>query len=455
MRRGWDSNPRGFRLPLFESGTFNHSDTSPHSSLNFEPPVKRFHYAWVVVTVTFLAHLAAPAVRAAPSVISTSLESGFGWSRTAISLAISLSILTFGLGGPLGGTLIDRFGPRLVMLVGDLLIVGGLLGLLFVRDLWQLYLLWGIPIGLGTGAVGGVLGAAVAHRWFRTHRGVIIGAFGAATSAGQLVFVPAMAQLTVTEGWRWAIGIVLITCAAMLLPVALFMRDRPEQISTVAFGEGEVLTAAERAEDHRRTSLRDASRTRDFWLLAGSFFVCGYTSNGLVGTHLIPHAVEHGFTEVTAASALALLGAMNIVGTLGSGWLTDRFDNRKLLAGYYGFRALSLFALPLIYDVKWLLLFAFVYGLDWIATVPPTANLVASIYRRASLGTLYGWIFFSHMLGAAIAAFAGGFFRDLLGDYHLMFVSAGILGFIAVALALRISTSAVGGRIAAPALEAP
>ncbi|TMC73937.1 MAG: MFS transporter [Chloroflexi bacterium] len=415
--------------------------------------MKRFHYAWVVVVVTFLSLLAAQAVRAAPGVILTSLEGEFGWSRATISFAVALSILTFGLGGPVGGSLIDRFGPRRVMLVGNLFIVGGLVGLLFVREVWQLYLVWGLPIGIGTGAVGGVLGAAVAHRWFRTHLGVIIGLFAGATSAGQLVFVPAMAQLTVTEGWRWAIGIVLISCAAMLLPVALFMRDRPEQISTVAFGEGEVLTAAERAEDHRRTSLRDASRTRDFWLLAGSFFVCGYTSNGLVGTHLIPHAVEHGFTEVTAASALALLGAMNIVGTLGSGWLTDRFDNRKLLAGYYGFRALSLFALPLIYDVKWLLLFAFVYGLDWIATVPPTANLVATIYGRASLGTIYGWIFFSHMLGAAIAAFAGGFFRDLLGDYHLMFISAGILGFVAVSLALRISTSAVA-RIPTPVLEA-
>src|SRR5256884_4101021 len=303
MRRGRDSNPRGFRLPLFESGTINHSDTSPHSSLDFEPPVMRFHYAWVVVIVTFLALLAAQAVRAAPGVIITSLESEFGWSRTTISLAISLSILTFGLGGPLGGTLIDRYGPRRVMLVGDLLIVGGLVGLIFVRDLWQLDLLWGLPIGIGTGAVGGVLGAAVAHRWFRTHRGVIIGAFGAATSAGQLIFVPAMAQLTVTEGWRWAIGVVLIACAVMLVPVAVFMRDRPDQVGTVPFGEAAVVTAAERAEDRRSTSLRDAMRSRDFWLLAGSFFVCGYTSNGLIGTHLIPHAVEHGFTEVIAAYA--------------------------------------------------------------------------------------------------------------------------------------------------------
>ena len=415
--------------------------------------MKRLHYAWIVVLVTFLSLLAAQAVRAAPGVIITSLESEFGWTRTAISFAVSLSILTFGLGGPLGGTLIDRFGPRRVMLVGEVLIAAGLIALLFVRDLWQMFLVWGLPIGIGTGAVGGVLGAAVAHRWFRTHRGVIIGLFGGATSAGQLVFVPAMAALTVDAGWRWAIALVMGAVAIMIVPIALLMRDRPDDVGAQPLGEAAVVTADVRAEDLRSTPLRQAMRTRDFWLLAGSFFVCGYTSNGLVGTHLIPHAIDHGFTEVTAASAVALLGSMNIVGTLASGWLTDRFDNRRLLAAYYGFRAMSLFALPVIYDVKWLLLFAFVYGVDWIATVPPTANLVATIYGRASLGTIYGWIFFSHMVGAAIAAFAGGFFRDLLGDYHLMFISAGILGFVAVSLALRISTPAVT-RMPAPVLEA-
>jgi len=195
----------------------------------------------------------------------------------------------------------------------------------------------------------------------------------------------------------------------------------------------------ERALDAKGTPLRTALRTMDFWLLAGSFFVCGYTSNGLIGTHLIPHAVEHGFTEVVAAGAIALLGSLNIVGTLASGWLTDRYDPRKLLAMYYGFRALSLLALPFVYEMQGLVIFAVVYGLDWIATVPPTVSLTASRFGRASLGTLYGWIWFSHMVGAALAAYAGGFFRVLLGDYHLMFVSAAIMGFIAVALALRIS----------------
>jgi len=413
--------------------------------------VRRFHYAWVVVAVTLITLMAAQAVRAAPGVIIVPLEQEFGWDRAAISLAVGVSLLTFGLGGPLGGWLLERFGPRRLLLGGLVLIGLGLIALINVNALWQLYLVWGIVIGLGTGAAGQVASAAIAQRWFRTHRGLIVGLFGGATSAGQLVFVPAMAALTVGMGWRSAILLLLGAAALAVVPLALFMRDRPSDVGQRAVGEGETLTAAEKADDARRTPLREAVRRREFWLLAMSFFVCGYTSNGLIGTHLIPHAVEHGFTEVAAAGAVALLGALNIVGTLASGWLTDRYDNRKLLAGYYGFRAMSLFALPLIYDMRGLLLFAVVYGLDWIATVPPTVNLTATIFGRASVGTLYGWIWFSHMVGAAIAAYAGGFFRVLLGDYHLMFVSAGILGFIAVTLVSRIPES---GREAPPrALE--
>lgn len=399
----------------------------------------RTHYAWVVVAVTFLALLVAASVRAAPGILILPLEQEFGWDRATISGAIAISILTFGLGGPLSGTLIERYGPRRVILGGSILIALGLAAFLTVRELWQLFLFWGIVVGVGTGAVGNVLGATVAHRWFRTHRGLVIGLFGAATSAGSLVFIPAMAALSVAVGWRAAIALLIGACVVVLLPVALFMRDRPADVGARAFGEGETVSDAERASDARTTPLRDAIRTTDFWLLAGSFFICGYTSNGLVGTHLIPHAVEHGFTAVTAASAVGVMGAMNIVGTLSSGWLSDRFDNRKLLAGYYAFRALSLAALPLVIESRGLYLFAIVYGLDWIATVPPTANLTANIFGRASLGTIYGWIFFSHMLGAAIAAYLGGFFHEVLGDYHLMFISAALLGFIAAGLALRIA----------------
>ncbi|HEX9269416.1 MAG TPA: MFS transporter, partial [Candidatus Limnocylindria bacterium] len=375
--------------------------------------MRRPHYAWMVVGVTFTALLVAASVRAAPGVLITPLESEFGWDRAAISAAIAISLLTFGLGGPVSGTLVERFGPRKVILGGAVSIAAGLAAMLALHDLWQLFLFWGVVVGVGTGAVGNVVGATVAHRWFRSHRGLVIGLFGAATSTGQLIFVPAMAALTVAVGWRGAIWLLVAACIAVLLPVAVFMRDRPEDAGVRAFGEQIVVSDEERAADRRSTPLRQAMRTTDFWLLAGSFFICGYTSNGLVGTHLIPHALEHGFTAVTAASAVGVMGAMNTVGTLASGWLSDRYDNRRLLAVYYGFRAISLSVLPLVFEVRDLYLFAILYGLDWIATVPPTANLVAQIFGRASLGTIYGWVFFSHMVGAALAAYAGGYFHTV------------------------------------------
>lgn len=401
--------------------------------------VRKVHYAWVIVAVTFVTALTAQAVRYTPGLIIIPLEAEFGWDRATISLAVAVSLITYGLGGPIGGSLVDRFGPKRILLAGGALVASSIWLLFSVRELWQFFVVWGVLIGVGTGATGNVVSSAVAHRWFRTHQGLVVGLFGAAVSAGQLIFLPLMATVLEAQGWRSALAIVAIAVALMLVPLVLFMRDRPSDVGLRAYGETDGIAARERAQDERRTPLRAALRTRDFWLLAGSFFVCGYTSNGLIGTHLIPHAIEHGFTAVTAANTLALLGSLNIVGTLASGWLTDRYDPRRLLAAYYGFRALSLMALPFIYELQWLILFAVVYGLDWIATVPPTVNLTASRFGRASVGTLYGWIWFSHMIGAAIAAYAGGFFRVLLGDYHLMFISAAVMGFIAVSLALRIS----------------
>jgi len=401
----------------------------------------RVHYAWVIVAVTAFVALTSAGVRALPGVLIQPLELEFGWTRAAISFAVGISLLAFGLGGPVGGGLIDRYGPRRVVLAALTVTVLGLAPLLLLRDLWQLHLFWGLLVGLGTGAIGGTLSATVAVRWFRTNRGLVLGLFGGATSAGQLVFVPLLMWLTVESGWRSAVLLCAVVGALLLVPTLLFLRDRPEEKGLKPFGEGETITAAEAAEDSRVTSMRNALRTRDFWLLAGSFFVCGYTSNGLVGTHLIPHAVEHGFTTQAAAGALGVIGMMNIVGTTASGWLTDRFDPRKLLLWYYSFRALSLAALPLILDVPSLMLFAVVFGLDYIATVPPTVKLAAEAFGRASIGRIFGWIFFSHMVGAGLAAYGGGFFHDILGDYHLMFISAAILGFIAAGLSLGIGSS--------------
>jgi MFS family permease len=401
--------------------------------------VRRIHYAWIIVAVTGFVAMTSSGVRALPGVLIQPLESEFGWSRAAISFAIGISLLAFGLGGPLGGGLIDRFGPRRVVLAALSLTVLGLVPLLLLRDLWQLHLFWGLLVGLGTGAIGGTLSATVTVRWFRTNRGLVLGILGGSTSAGQLAFVPALMFLTVDVGWRSAVLLCVVAVALLLVPTLLLLRDLPAQVGLQAYGEGGVVTAAEAAEDSRRTRMREALRNRDFWLLAASFFVCGYTSNGLVGTHLIPHAVEHGFTAQAAAGALGVIGMMNIVGTTASGWLADRFDPRKLLACYYGFRALSLAALPLILDVPTLMLFAVVFGLDYIATVPPTVKLATAAFGRASIGRIFGWIFFAHMVGAGLAAYGGGFFHDLLGDYHLMFISAAVLGFIAAGLSLGIS----------------
>jgi MFS family permease len=397
------------------------------------------HYAWVIVAVTFAVLLVGAGIRAAPGALVLPFEGEFGWDRGSISLAAAVSLVTFGLGAPIGGSLIGRFGVRRVMLAGLGLIVLGVAPMLLMRELWHLHVLWGVVAGIGTGAVAQVLGAAIAAIWFRRSRGVVLGLFGAATSAGQLLFVPAIVALTLVAGWRLAIVLMAAAAAILVIPVFLLIRDRPEHVGLRAYGDDAPDGGGEdAAEAARGTPLRVALRSRDYQLLAASFFVCGYTSTGLIGVHFIPHAVEHGFGEVTAAGALGVIGMMNIVGTLASGWLTDRYDNRLLLAAYYGFRAVSLLVLPWIADVPALLVFAVVFGLDYIATVPPTANLTARIYGRASVGILFGWIFFSHMVGAALAAWLGGVARDALGDYTLAFLSAGALGLIAVGFSLGI-----------------
>jgi sugar phosphate permease len=407
-----------------------------------------FHYAWIVVAVVFLALLVSAGVRAAPAAMIKPLEAEFGWDRSSISAVIALSILMFGLGGPIGGGLVDRFGPRRVTAGGLALIVIGLVGVLTMDSLAGYAFFWGIVTAIGTGAVANVLGATVANRWFRTHRGLVVGLFSAASSMGQLLFLPTVVAVVVASGWQTAVTGMAVAVGILVLPALLLVRDRPADVGQRAIGDdGGPAALADAAADARSTPLRDAARTTDFWLLAGSFFICGFTSNGLIGTHLLPHAVEHGFSEITAATAVGVMGLMNVVGTLGSGWLTDRYDNRRLLALYYAFRAVAIFWLPFVAELPGLYAFAVIYGLDWIATVPPTANLTATRFGRASVGTIFGWIFFAHMVGAAIAALAGGIVRDVLGEYTVIFIAASLFGFLAAALALWISDD---GRLASP-----
>jgi predicted MFS family arabinose efflux permease len=314
-----------------------------------------------------------------------------------------------------------------------------------VNSLWQMHAFWGVVVGMGTGGVAGVIGAAVASTWFESRRGLVTGILGGAMSAGQLVFLPVVRWLTDAYGWRTAIVFLAVLLGGVVWPLlVLLIRSRPADVGLTPYGAGSMGTAA-MAQEQRSTPIAQAVRTGDFWLLAMSFGVCGFTTMGLIGTHFVPHAVEHGFTRAEATWILAILGAFNVVGTMASGWLCDRYSPRMLLASYYFFRALSLLALPLISGVDVLPLafmsgFAVIFGLDYIATVPPTVLLVAERFGRRSMGTIYGWITFVHMAGGAAAAYFAGWVHDSAGEYTAAFYIAGVLGLLAAAMAFSVRT---------------
>ncbi|MBB6096952.1 sugar phosphate permease [Deinobacterium chartae] len=391
-------------------------------------------FGWIVVGVAAVAMLLAAGGRSAPGVLLVAMEQPGGFSRATLSLAASLGLVMFGLAAPLSGALIDRLGPRRVSLAGLLLTAASFVLSAGVSREWQLHLVWGVLSGLGTGLLGSVLGATVANRWFVRHRGLVTGIFGAATSAGQLLFVPLLATLGEGIGWRsTSLGIGLL--ALLLLPVvALWLRDAPQQLGLVPLGSV-TGTAPARAADPGRVMLQ-VLHTPTFWLLAASFFVCGATSSGLVGTHFVAHAAGHGMAVTAAAGVLALMGAFNFVGTLASGVLTDRFDPRRLLAVYYIFRGFSLFLLPYVHEGAGLVVFAVLFGLDYIATVPPTVMLVANHFGRANVGSVYGWVFCAHQLGAALAAWLGGLAQATLGDYTLAFLAGGVIAILGGLLVL-------------------
>lgn len=401
------------------------------------PRTRGLFYGWVIVGVTVVTLLVSAGIRAAPSVLILPLQLDTGWSISFLSFAVSMGLLLFGLAGPLTGWLVDWIGPRAVMLGGLVLMGLSMLASAMMQDQWQVVLFWGALSGLGTGLAGAVLGTAVATRWFVERRGLVVGIFGAATSAGQLIFLPAIARLTELMGWRGA-TLVLAGAAAILLPLVLIlMRDSPASVGVAPLGLSQAAASAAPRPDAAAV-MAQALRSPSFWLLSGTFFICGATSNGLIGTHLVPHAVEHGITQTTAAGMLALMGTMNFIGTLASGWLTDRYDPRKLLAIYYGFRGVSLLFLPFVNDPIGLAAFAVLFGLDYIATVPPTSALVADSFGRQNVGTVFGWVFCAHQIGAALAAWLGGVARETLGSYSLPFLVAGLLAALAAGLAFRI-----------------
>ncbi len=419
---------------------------SPASAVARRLERRGIHYGWVIAGVSFLTLITAAGFRSTVGVLIVPLQDEFGWSRATISAAVAINLILYGLGGPFAAGLYDRFGIRRVIVIALATIAVSSTLTTQIDAPWQLDLLWGVANGLSTGAIGVTLAAVIANRWFVERRGLVTGMLTASNATGQLVFLPLLGWIVTSQGWRSAALTVSIVALAFTLPlVALLLRDSPAELGLRPFGAVVDDPPIVQQNPFRAAigGLALASRTSTFWLLTASFFVCGATTNGLIGTHLIPASMDHGMSEVAAASLLAVIGVFDLVGTLCSGWLTDRYDPRWLLFWYYGLRGLSLLALPFVIGSSNLGLIAFVvfYGLDWVATVPPTVAITAQAFGRERVGVVFGWIFGAHQLGAAIAAWGAGAARTWFGDYQSAFVSAGLLSLIASGLVIRITRS--------------
>ncbi|MCA0294268.1 MAG: MFS transporter [Actinobacteria bacterium] len=401
----------------------------------------RVHYAWVVAAVAFVALVGAAAFRAAPGPLMVPLHEELGWSLTTMSAAVSVNLVLYGLTAPFAAALMERFGLRRVTTVALVLIASGAGLSVFAQAAWQLTLTWGVLIGLGTGSMALVFAATVANAWFVKRRGLVLGILTAGGAAGQLVFLPLVAYLSEHTGWQVASLLVAAAALAVLPMVLVFLRDRPSDLGLPPYGATEIVprpAPSGNAVAVALGALATAVRTRAFWALAAAFAICGATTNGLVGIHFIPSAHDHGMATTTAAGLLAVVGIFDIAGTVASGWLTDRVDPRLLLLAYYGLRGVGLLVLPWLLSATVqpsMVLFIVVYGLDWVATVPPTVTLCRRIFG-ADGTVVFGWVFASHQLGAAGAALAAGAVRESLGSYTYAWLGGAALCAIAAVLSI-------------------
>ena len=418
-----------------------------------------FHYAWLIAAVTFLAMLTTSAALGLPGAMLQPLSKEFGWTTDELSSVFAVRFALFGLLGPFAAVFIGRFGLRRIMVVAATFIAAAMVLATGITQLWQLFLLWGPVLGCGTGLTALVLGAMVANRWFTSNRGLVVGLFAASTATGQLIFLPIAAWIIENMGWRYAVIPVFAACAVVATLATMFMRDHPGSIGLRAFGEPD--GAPLEAPPARAKTLNflgpfqvlaEASRNRTFWILAGTFFICGLSTNGLVQTHFISLCGDQGLSSVPAASVLAMMGAFDLIGTTVSGYLSDRYDNRKLLFWYYALRGLSLFWLPYsTFTFYGLTVFAMFYGLDWVATIPPTVKLAAQEFGREKAGMIFGWVFAAHQLGAATAAYGAGLTRTLLLTYNPALFAAGAACLIAAASVLMIRSQARSAPVATAA----
>ena len=406
----------------------------------------KIHPAWIVAGITFGTLFATAGFRSAPSVLILPLEEDFGWRRDVISLAVAINVLLYGLTAPFAAALMERFTVRKVVMAALTTVGTGALLTIWMSQSWHLMLLWGVVVGVGTGSMALVIAATIANRWFVKRRGLVIGILTAAAASGQLVFLPGLSKLAQDPGWR-ASSLVIALGAYLMVPlIFFFLKEDPQSIGTTPFGADKdwmppILQKGNAAKNAIDT-LKAAVRVRNFWYLVGSFFVCGLSTSGLIGTHFIPAAHDHGMPTVTAASLLALIGVFDVVGTIFSGYLTDRIDPRKLLFFYYLLRGLSLFLLPSILFSTLhpsTLVFIIFYGLDWVATVPPTVLLCRQVLTPEKGAIIYGWVFAAHQIGGAIAAFGAAVLRIKFGDYAAAFYVTGIMCVVTSYFVLQIT----------------
>ncbi len=401
---------------------------------------RQIHYGWVMAAVTFVVMLTTASALGAPGVLMPPLAKEFGWSTAQISSALALRLVLYGVIAPFAAALMIRVGLKRVVASALALILVGLALSTQMQARWQLTLTWGLLVGLGSGMTAMVLGATVASRWFTKRRGVVIGLLSASSATGQLAFLPLVARLSESHGWRTAILLIAGLLSITLVLVVLFMRDRPEELAQRAYGEADdAPPAAPPLSISPLGTLREVSTSRTFWVLFATFFICGASTNGLVQTHFVSLCGDYGMMAVAAASVLAMMGLFDFIGTVGSGWLSDRYDARWLLFWYYALRGLSLLYLPHAeFTLAGLSPFAVFYGLDWIATVPPTLKLTTDAFGREKAGVVFGWIFMGHQLGAASIAYTAGVIRTSLNTYVPAFMLAGALCLVAAGLALSI-----------------
>jgi predicted MFS family arabinose efflux permease len=405
----------------------------------------RFHYAWMVIAVTFLIMLVTAGIRATPSVMMVPLERGFGWSRTTISLALAINLALFGLMGPFAAAAMQRFGMRRTVLAALTILAFAVALSGRMQSAWQMVLIWGVLVGSATGATSTTLGAAVVNRWFSEHRGLAMGILTASSATGQLAFLPLMAWVAEHRGWQTLVVLVALAAAIILPIVALLLPETPSRIGLRRLGEADD-GADDAVPSHANpitiafAALKKASKFRDFWLLFFTFFICGASTNGYIGTHFIAMCGDYGLSEVRGAGMLAMMGVCDLFGTTLSGWLSDRFNNRVLLFWYYGLRGLALIFLPFAFGYQYfgLPLFGLFYGLDWIATVPPTVRLTTDVFGSRDAPVVFGWVVAGHQLGAAFAALGAGMLRSTLGTYTVATMISGGLCVVGAILVLQI-----------------